>query len=177
MSYFSKFPLLDYDGTVIRDILRRSYFVSDYKNYVDLYRPYTINDGDTPESIALAQYGSANLWWIVFMFNEIHDAYNEWPKDEPALIEFCARKYPGETAGVLNYDRIFYYEKDGIVVSEMNDPVDWALWDSPPEVVGALPVTFYEYERLENEKLRYIKLIRQELLQEFISQFSQTIKK
>jgi Base plate wedge protein 53 len=177
MNYFSKFPLFVYDNTIVRDILRRTYFVSDYKNYVDLYTPYMILDGDTPESIAQKEYGSVGLWWVVLVFNEIHDMYSEWPKDEPLLIEFCKSKYPGETLGVANMDRVFYYMKDDIIVSEMNPPVDWNTWQSPPEVIGASPITFYDHESSENEKLRRIRLLRPELVQEFVRQFEQVIKK
>ena len=56
MSYFSKFPKFEYTQNgktgITTDILRRSSFISEYTNYVDLYSSYTILEGETPQSLA-----------------------------------------------------------------------------------------------------------------------------
>lgn len=176
MSYFSKFPSFQYklNGSedIVTDILRRSTFISEYKPYTDLYSSYTIVDGETPQSIAIKFYKSPNYQWVVLMFNELHNIYGEWPLDSLALKNYCIDKYSEITMYMVKH-----YELDGIVVGEVKEFVDKNItWIEPDIINGSVPISFYEYEEQLNDKKREILILRPELLNEFVKQFSKSIK-
>lgn len=185
MSYFNKFPFIQYelDDTkhIVKDILRRTYFLSEYKKYSDLFYTYIVKNGETPSSIAYEQYSSADLHWTILQFNEIHDVYTEWVMDEPTLEAYCLQKYPGTfNSGIPNMNKVYYYLKNGAIVGEFNStPIDdLSNWVSPSNTDNtATAVTFYDHEAGENELRRNIRLLRPELISDFVSQFEEPIIK
>lgn len=177
MAYFKPFPVTSYEflgqRATVLDIFRRCAFISEYKPYSDLYTTYTILEGETPESIALREYGSVNYFWVVLIFNEIHSMYTDWPLPTHIFEEYCATKYSSE----LN--NIKHYERDGLVIGEVVEFIPGEEY-TPPVNPGPLdptvfPVSFYDYETAENEKKRTIHLLRVELLGDFVNQFEQAI--
>lgn len=178
MSYFEKLPLTQFEfndnNYIVRDILRRSAFISEYKPLTDLYTSYTIGDGESPSSVALKFYGSPTLHWIILIFNEIHNQLGGWPLDTVNLEKTVKEKY-GEVAMFQTR----HYEKDGFIVGftkEFSPDVTWV----PPENPGVedpniYPVSFLEYESRLNEEKRKITILRPELVREFITQFESSI--
>lgn len=178
MSYFSYFPLTTYTNNsteiIVTDILRRAKFISEYKPYTDLYFSYTIMDGDTPQSLALKYYGSVNYYWVILLFNEIHNPEFDWPMEQSKLERYCSEKY-GED--VMNMVR--HYERKGIVVGEVKEFSLGTKWVPPqnlyPTDLNVYPVTFIEYEERLSDDKRSITILRPELLSDFVSQFEQSI--
>ncbi len=175
MSYFSKFPKFEYTQNgktgIITDILRRSSFISEYKPYTDLYSSYTVLEGETPQSLAYRYYGAATYHWIILMFNELHNPYFEWPVDSLTLKNICIDKY-----SELYMYMVKHYETDGLVVGQVKEFVDKnTVWIPPDVVVGATPISFYDYEEQLNDEKRQILILRPELLGEFVKQFAETI--
>lgn len=175
MSYFEKFPYTTYELSgathVVKDILRRSKFISEYVDYSDLYTTYTINDGETPQSIAHREYGAATYHWVILMFNEIHNPYFDWPMSQYDLDAYCKNKYTEEFMYMTKH-----YEVNGNVVGEIKEfdiTINWV----PPTVIGInqIPISFYDYEVRLNDKKREIRLLRSELLSQFVSEFGESI--
>lgn len=173
MTYFSNFPNIAYEFnskiSVVKDILRRATFTSEYKPYTDLYTPYTILEGETPQSVADFFYGSPSFHWVVLIFNEIHNPYFDWPLDQLSVDKLCTEKY-GDNVFVTKH-----YELNGSVVGEVKDFSPDFVWVPPSSVGLAVPITFYEYEHRINDEKRYIQIMRPELLSEFVQQFEVAI--
>lgn len=174
MSYFSKFPLMVYElnsqKSVVKDILRRTSFISEHRPYTDLFTPYTIIDGDTPQSLAKKYYESTFYHWVILMFNEIHSPYFEWPLEQVSLEKMCIDKY-----GINNLHQTKHFEIDDIVVGEIKEFSQQYTW-VPPTFTGlATAVSFYEYEQKLNDSRRIIHIMRPELLGEFTQQFENAI--
>lgn len=175
MSYFNKFPGIQYEFngtyTVMRDILRRSAFISEYKPYTDLYSSYTIIDGDTPQSLAMRYYGAAKYHWVIMMFNEIHNPYFEWPVDAFTIKNICTEKYGEDT---MYMTRHVIDDNDNIVgeVKIFKKGIAWTPPDIPPNTT---PIAFYDYEEELNDSKREIHILRPELLGNFIKQFGASI--
>jgi len=107
--YFNSFPLTTYlnfkhlsnlydndlKDVVVRDILKRVSFTSDLKEQAGLFYDYDIRDGETPELIADKLYGSPYYHWILLLFNDIIDPYEDWAKDDRSIENHIQRKYPG----------------------------------------------------------------------------------
>lgn len=178
MSYFQQIPTTSYEFNQeiysVKDIFKRAAFISEYKPYSDLYQSYLIKDGETPEMIAAELYGSPNFYWVILVFNEIHDMLNDWPLDTNNLTKLCDARY-GETGKYA----VRHYEKGGYVVGQVAQFVSEATWVSPsnpyPLDNTVIPVTFLDYENSLNEARRSILLLRPELLAEFINQYEAAI--
>lgn len=183
MSFFKKYPLITYELNanrfVVRDILRRSYFMSESKPYSNLFNEYNVPDGATPQSVAQEVYGSPYYHWVILMFNEINNPYFDWPIQQINLDRYCQEKYGIHTDGELIMFKTRHYEIDNIIVGFINQ----GTWQVPPTPLGldgnpdqlAYPVTFYEYENEINDEKRKIKMLKPELLGVFVRQFEETI--
>mgnify|MGYP000574262230 CR=1 FL=1 len=176
MTYFSYLPNTTYTvnskTNIVKDILKRSSFISEHKPYSDLYDDYVIKESDSITSLALDYYGSQNYYWVISVFNEIHDVIGEWPMSQLELDNYLDEKY----GAVKNYVRHYIDTETGDIIGEVATPASYAI-PSNPGVYGNLrymPVSFAEYESIINEDKRYIKLLRKELLSEFVSQFSES---
>lgn len=100
--YFQNFPFRLYtldpnaalgDGDVVTDLFKRVKFRSDILNSSRVYYPYTVQDGDLPETIAYKYYGSVDYFWIVCLVNDIIDPLRDWPKNYHNFINYIVDTY------------------------------------------------------------------------------------
>lgn len=91
--YFEYFPVVNYKGTRVRDITRRSQFIRKVTSNPYLFMPYTVKEGERPQDIALDYYGSVEYDWIVLMANNIIDPYYQWPLEESDFNKYLVDKY------------------------------------------------------------------------------------
>lgn len=196
MTYFSKFPYINYElngnTSLVKDILVRCAFMSEYKPYTDLYSKITIDDGESVQSLANRVYGASTYHWVILMFNELHNPYYEWPMSQDELESYVLNKY-GQWAYTVKQ-----YEQNGDVVGDTKEFYSIDTWVPPDSVdlsnyglgmtlgenlggaVGmqsydSVPVTFFEYEERINDARRNIHILRPELLSEFVSQFEKAL--
>jgi len=177
MSYFSNFNYTTFEfnseTSVVKDIFSRSKFISEYKPYTDLYDLYEIQDGETLESMAYKIYGSADLHWVLMIFNDLYDVVEDWPRSSAAINAYCEEKY-----GVYKDSIKHWVDLSGNVWGETKTfSVPWVA-PSNPGVQGNeeyTPVTFTEYEAEINDKKRIIQILKPGLLSEFIKQFKDSL--
>jgi hypothetical protein len=98
--YFNFFPKTLYSlsnkstsADSITNIIARFGFESTLKENSNIYYPYDIQDGDTPETIANKYYGSPERHWVVLLFNDIIDPQYDWPLDQRTIIKYINDKY------------------------------------------------------------------------------------
>jgi len=102
MSYFSKFPQINYsfdNGKINKtaiNILKRVGFKDFTKNNSRFFIEYNVMDGDTPEMVAHKIYGDSNLHWVILLFNDIINPYYDWPLSTRKLESYIKSKYPGK---------------------------------------------------------------------------------
>ena len=99
-NYFNFFPTTYYtnsntssDLDTVTNIIARFAFEDSTKNNSNIFYPYDIQDGDTPEIIASKYYGSPEKHWIVLMFNNIIDPQFDWPLNQRTIIKYINNKY------------------------------------------------------------------------------------
>ena len=117
ISFSNLFPLIEYEGKVVRDITRRTSFTKEVSQNPLMYLPYTIKEGERPEDIAEFYYGSTDFTWVVYFSNHIIDPYHDWPKSEADFNNYLIDKY-GELSGLIG-----------------EDIVDWARDDNPENIL------------------------------------------
>lgn len=146
MSYFRKVPFITnyevqgkrYTG---QDITRRTNVLSESRNDPNTYQEYEIRDGESAHIIADRAYDNPDLYWVILLFNEIHDELEDWPLDQLSLDTYVKRKYENPYA-------IHHYKA-----------ISTGAWVclAHPEY-DRIPVTNYEHELEVNESKRKIKV-------------------
>jgi hypothetical protein len=121
--YFRNYPTIQYQGKSVRDLSRRSKVRDDLLSDPYIFLPYTVREGEKPETISELYYGTVDDTWLVLLANNITDPYYEWPMDEEQFNQYFIDKY-SEISGrtgidVLRWgqdetrtDNIIYYFKE-----------------------------------------------------------------
>ena len=99
--YFKNFPKLQYPSSgqleQIQDILIRVGFTSKIKEETETFITYNIQEGMTPEQVALEVYGDQQYFWVVLLFNDLMDPQYRFPLRTRSLDDFISKKYPSKT--------------------------------------------------------------------------------
>lgn len=56
-------------------------------------KKYTINPGETPDSIAESELGSNEWYWTILILNNIINIHQQWPLDNDELDRYVLSKY------------------------------------------------------------------------------------
>lgn len=103
--YFTHFKKIEYQGKQVRDITNRSKIRDDLLADPFIYLPYTIADGEKPETVAQLYYGSVDDTWLVLLANNITDPYYDWPLSDEEFDQYFIDKY-SEFSGRTGFDVI-----------------------------------------------------------------------
>jgi len=158
--FFENFPSTYFrvdDSTlvVVTDFLRAIKIDPVLKDNSLMYDVYEIKDNETPEMISHKFYKSTQYHWVIMLVNEKFDPYRDFPKSDEILIEFAKTQY-------TNINDVHHYED-----ANMN-------WVDNINTTG-IPITNLEYVRELNEATRPIKILKRELLSEFVQQYKNLI--
>lgn len=151
----NEYPIITYDSYNIVDISKRFAIKNiDGNLSKNIYFWYTITTWESPENIAYDFYGSCDYVWVILTLNNIIHPVRDWLLDTDELNQYIENKY-----GDAMYD-VHHYEKDGILYAPPHFKTDMISLIPP----GVIKVTNYDYEFLENEKKRNIRVLYPELL-------------
>jgi hypothetical protein len=169
--FFRNFPTIDYDVTgnkiyqTVSDILIRVAIKAEAKTRDVLFTKYTIQENETPESLAYDYYGNAESHWVILMLNQYFDRYYDWPMSQRNLQEYVISKYS-------NPNDIHHYEisqKSG----NTNTKIKVELADEP----SATPVTNFLYESELNQNRKQIRLLNVSYITGFTMEYKQLMLK
>lgn len=162
MSYFSRFPFVTRkygsDKIVGVNLTRRTGILSKYKTDPKYFLVYNIQDGETPEILADRLYDEASYSWIVLMFNDIINVFEQWPLDYQSLMTYIKEKYEDPYA-VHHYESI----STSLVVDS-----DYLEYDK-------LIVTNVEHEIAVNDAKRKIKLLIPDYVSAVVTQHNNIV--
>ena len=148
MNYFEQYPLMEYDGLQMRNILRKVVIRDIVKEDALAFLPYTVSDVDKPWTLAYDYYGSVDRMWLVLLSNNIIDPVYDWYMDTRSFESFMKKKYGSiETA---QSTILHYKDSDGNLYSK-----DTATINS----TGLTAVYAYDYEDEQNEAKRNVMLL------------------
>ena len=172
MSYFSMFPEVIYDSkgndnyTLFKNIFRRVKLSSSAQKNIMEFDYYDVQDGETPEMIAYKYYGDAELHWVVLVINDVTDYYSDQPKSVQTFEQYVKDKYTNP-AGIHHYE----IEQTSGDTTEMID-VGMNTTDYP----SAFPISNYQYEQKIQDKIRQIRLIQPQYIEDFVEEFEKKLK-
>lgn len=92
-SYFSKFPIISYDGVPSLNIMKRVDFNANIRTFLTHFYPTNMNEGSRIDSVAFDYYDSVDYDWIIYHSNGIIDPYYDTLQDTYTFDEFIRKKY------------------------------------------------------------------------------------
>lgn len=154
--YFKNFPVVDYKGKSLRNIMLKTTIVRDLLMNYSAFYEYSIKEGERITHVAYDYYGSVDFAWLVILSNQIVDPYFEWPLDQLEFDSYIEKKYGSrETA----QSSILSYRLDGseleITPTTFQQIYANGIYANP----NFTPIYAYQFELEENEKKRNIRLI------------------
>ncbi len=208
MKYFNSLPFIanqDSNGNYyfLKNILIRTKLVSQLSRNPMLFYKYSIQESDTPESIAFKYYGDQYRYWLIFMANEIMDPQWDWPLTSQQFLKLLKDKYATDAGGVenvLSYTQgtVHHYEKlittvdnntqTTVIKSVIVDQETYNLIQSNTQTktftdgstvtytTGKNAVSIYDYENDLNESKREINLINSNYVSDMETQYQALLR-
>jgi hypothetical protein len=92
--YFSRFPLVDYNGVPAKNILARVDFTDESKQDIYSNFDYVLQEGSTrPDILSFNYYGTSQYDWLVYLSNNVVDPYHDYYMSEEDFKNYIIGKY------------------------------------------------------------------------------------
>lgn len=92
--YFDRFPVIDYNGSVAKNILARVDFTDQSKKEIYSTFQFTLEEGfERPDILSYNYYGSSQFDWMIYLTNNIVDPYYDYYRPAEDFKNFIDRKY------------------------------------------------------------------------------------
>jgi hypothetical protein len=186
MGYFRELPDVEYqsfltdrrssqDYLTVKNFFRRVKLRDDLQTIFTVFDKYTIPDGARPDTVAEDLYGDSTLDWVVLIVAGILNVNTEWPLSDRDLYRFAENKY-----GIAEMNSEKFYETYQVVdsLNRLILPaglvVDSNFTIPNPDIKTSTitptrSVSNYEYEVRENDKKRQIYILKNQYLDQFLS--------
>jgi len=94
-NYFENFGLQQYGdkGEVSRKLTTRANIAQSVTKQTSAFYPYTIKQGERPDTLSFLYYSKPDLEWLIFFANDIIDPYYDWYLNHEQLKSFIVEKY------------------------------------------------------------------------------------
>jgi hypothetical protein len=170
--YFTNYPTIEYQGKQIRDITKRSKIRNEILSDPLIFLPFTVRDGEKPETIAQLYYGSVDDTWLVLFANNMTDPYYDWPMSDEEFDQYFIDKY-SELSGKTGYDVIRWGQNETIrdnIVYYYKE-VDKSIGDADPvfssrRTTSYVDVTDEQLEQILDNQVVTIDGIQYRLVKE-----------
>lgn len=184
MSYFRELPDILYqsqssdrnssrDYVRVKNLFRRVKLRDDLQNVFTLFNKYQIKDGERPDTVAEANYGSPDYDWVVLLTAGIINVTDQWPLSDKDLYKYAENKYGNELTAVRFYETTEVKDSSNRLILPSGKVVDSNFTIPNPSNPNAnlnpvTAITNYEYEVRKNEDKRSIYLLKPEYLQVYL---------
>lgn len=127
--YFDRFPVINYDGVVAKNILARVDFTQQTKRDIYSNFDYTLTEHSArPDTLSYNYYNSSQYDWLIYMSNDVVDPYHDYYKTENDMQLYLQSKYGSIGAA---RQKILYYRNDWSSDDSSISPIVYdALTDS-----------------------------------------------
>lgn len=106
--YFSKFPLVSYNGSNVIDITRKVVIANTSLSNPNIFYPLTLNAGQRSDQVSRKYYGDPYEEWIIWLSNQIIDPY-QWYMNSTQFSDFINQKYGSIP---LAQQKVKYYQNN-----------------------------------------------------------------
>ena len=107
--YFETFGLQQYgdNNEVSRRLTTRANVTQEVLKQTAAFYPYTLREGERPDTLSFLYYSKPELEWLIFFANDIIDPYYDWYLTHEQMKAYIVKKY-GSIA--VAQTRIKHYE-------------------------------------------------------------------
>lgn len=102
MRYFRTLPYTTIKSNnkdiVVKNLVTRATLLESLQRNIELFYDYSIQEGDTPETVAYKYYGDQYRYWIVLHANQIMNPQWDWPLTNQQFDDYLESKYQQEAA-------------------------------------------------------------------------------
>ena len=94
-NYFENFGLQQYgdNNEVSRKLTTRANIAQSVTKQTSAFYPYTIREGERPDTLSFLYYSKPDLEWLIFFANDIIDPYYDWYLTHEQLKAYVVKKY------------------------------------------------------------------------------------
>jgi len=108
--YFSRFPLVDYNGTPAKNILARVDFTDQTKKDIYSNFDYVIQEGTSrPDILSFNYYNSSQYDWLIHLSNNTVDPYHDYYMENADFKNYILGKYGSND---IARSKILFYRND-----------------------------------------------------------------
>lgn len=162
-------PKVEHTSVTLSNLLVKVAVVKQHLDKFTVYYPYSVKEGERPDTIAYDYYGNSEYAWLILLVNGIVDPYLQWPLDTNTFHEHLRVKYGilWETKNMIHH---YHYTgtNDDSMVGYIDYPMTVQTYNSTPidQRIGWTPVYVYDYELSLNDQKRSIKLLSNQYLKQ-----------
>ena len=207
MSYFRELPDVQYQSNLshkissqeyirIKNLFRRVKILDSIQDQVTLFNRYVILEGQRPDNVAEAVYGSSDRDLIVILTANITNIRDQWPLSNNDLYRYAENKYGTALNDIHHYETLEVIDYKGRLILPEGQrvdqnftipaPYDFTLNGNSYIAVGAydntqysgsgtinpvIGVSNFDYETIKNEEKREIFLLKSEYIQQYLNDF------
>ena len=185
MGYFRELPNLRYpsflkekksslDYIEVKNVFRRIKLRDDLQKNFTIFNKYEIEEGMRPDTVAEELYGNPEFDWIILTVAGILNVRNEWPLNNRDLYNYCLDKYDDSLNSVRFFETKEVKNADGKLILPRGKVVDSNFTIPNPSNPSAnlnpvVGISNYEYETRLNDEKRNIYILREEYVQQFLT--------
>lgn len=93
MKYFSKLPIVTYNGYTVRNVMARVKFTEDSIRNSRAFYPYTMKHQDRVDLVSNDYYGNPDYAWLIWMANGAVDPYYDIGMSDDNFKAMIVKKY------------------------------------------------------------------------------------
>ena len=138
--------------------------------------------GDRPDNVAEFLYGSAELDWVVITCAGIINIRDEWPLNSAEIYDYSVRKYGTALNDMIYYETKEIRDSEGHLVlpkgKRVNESFSVKYYDNTLATYVtksgtsvSTGITNYVHETRLNDNKRFIFVLKEQFLQEFLNDF------
>ena len=171
------YPFSQSDYVIAKNFFRRYKINDDLFSYAVIFKQYTINDGERPDTLAKKMYGNAFYDWVILLTNNMVNAQYDWPLSNYALNKTLESEFDDPYGTIRHYEtyEIAQYPAGLHVDADFYNSTHKLNINGKYEIKNGneicRPVTIAEYYTEENEKKRKIYLLKPEYFRSFVDDF------
>lgn len=121
--YFDKFPLAEYNGKPVRNILTKVDLSDQTKRDIHSYFEFTLEEGLVrPDILASNYYDNPEFDWLFYLVNQVVDPYYSFYLEEENFNAYIEKKYGSQSAAeskILFYRNNWYLLDDSTITTSV----------------------------------------------------------
>lgn len=125
--YFDRFPVIDYDGNVAKNILARVDFTDKTKKDIYSTFQFTLEEGfERPDLLSYNYYGSSKFDWMIYLTNNIVDPYYDYYKSTEDFKSYIETKYGSNSnaRSITLFYRLNWHEDERTITTQQYDSLE-----------------------------------------------------